>query len=135
MGEPVQVLGYEGDEGLANLLEKVLINLVDEEQLPLEDMAVLTPSGKDKSRLLARERIGRFRLSDRVESGSVLATSIHSFKGLERPVVILAELGDKHHEDLAKYLYVGASRAKKLIVLAAEPVAKELRALAGVAGP
>lgn len=135
-GEPVQILGYEDDEGLAKLLEKVLINLVDEEQLPLEDIAVLTPSGKDKSRLRARERIGRFRMSERVEPDTVFATSIHGFKGLERPVVILAELGDKHHEDLARYLYVGASRAKnELIVLAAEPVAKELRALAGVVGP
>jgi len=135
-GEPVQILGYEDDEGLAKLLEKVLVNLVDEDQLPLEDIAVLTPSGKDKSRLRGRESIGRFRLSERVEPDTVLATSIHGFKGLERPVVILAELGDKHHEDLAKYLYVGGSRAKnELIVLAAEPVAKELRALAGVTGP
>jgi hypothetical protein len=136
IGEPVQILGYEDDEALAKLLEKVLVNLVDEEQLPLEDIAVLTPSGKAKSRLRARERIGRFRLSDGVEPETVLATSIHGFKGLERPVVILAELGDRHHEDLARYLYVGASRAKnELIVLAAEPVARELRALAGVAGP
>ena len=40
------------------------------------------------------------RLSETVEPGTVLATSVHAFKGLERPVVILAELGDKHLEDL-----------------------------------
>jgi ATP-dependent exoDNAse (exonuclease V) beta subunit len=49
-------------------------------------------------------------------------------------VVILAEIGERHQEDLARYLYVGASRARNhLIVLAVEPVAKELRTLAGVA--
>jgi len=96
----------------------------------------LTPSGRDKSRLRARGRVDGYRLSERVEPGSILATSIHGFKGLERPVVILAELGDKHQEELAQYLYVGASRARnELIVLATEPVARELRTLTASAGP
>jgi hypothetical protein len=50
--------------------------------------------------------------------------------------VILAELGSKHDDELGQYLYIGGSRARDhLIVLAAEPVARELRQLAGVAGP
>lgn len=135
-GRPPQILGYDDDEGLARLLAVVLTNLVEEEQLGLEDIVVLTPSGKSRSRLRARERVNGFRLSERPEEGTVLATSIHGFKGLEREVVILAELGDKHLEDLGQYLYVGASRAKnELIVLAYEPVARELRRLAGVTGP
>ena len=48
--------------------------------------------------------------------------------------MILAEIGEHHEKDLASYLYVGGSRARNhLIVLAAEPVARELRKLAGVA--
>ena len=63
----------------------------------------------------------------------MLASSIHGFKGLEAPVVILAELGDKHLEDLDRYLYVGGSRARShLIVLATEPVARELRRRVGI---
>ena len=135
-GEPVQILGYEDDEGLARLLAIVLRSLVQEEGVPLDDIAVLTPSGDDKSRLRSRGSVDGFRLSPSVEAGSVLATSVHAFKGLERPVVILAELGDKHVEDLRRYLYVGGSRARShLIVLAAEPVARELRRLTGVTGP
>ena len=135
-GRPPQILGYEDDEGLARLLATVLRNLVEEEQLRLDDIVVLTPSGKSKSRLRARERIDGFRLSERLEPDAVLARSIHGFKGLERKVVILAELGDKHQEELGRYLYVGASRAtNELIVLAYEPVARELRKLAGVTGP
>jgi hypothetical protein len=132
-GRPVEILGYDDDEGLARLLGTVLRNLVEEEQVPMEDIAVLTPSGSGKSRLRARAEVGGYRLSETVEPGTVLATSIHAFKGLERPVVIVAELGDKHLEDLRQYLYVGASRARNhLIVLATEPVARELRALAGI---
>lgn len=135
-GQPVQILGYEDDEALARLLAIVLRTLVEEEGVPLEDIAVLTPSGDGKSRLRGRGSVDGFRLSSSVEPGSVLATSVHAFKGLERPVVILAELGDKHEEDLNRYLYVGGSRARNhLIVLAAEPVARELRRLTGVTGP
>ena len=135
-GRPVEIIGYEDDEGLARLLAAVVTNLVEEEQVPIEDIALLTPSGSGKSRLRARESIAGFRLTESVEPGTLLATSVHAFKGLERPVVILAELGDKHAEDLRRYLYVGASRARNhLIVLAAEPVARELRRLSGVTGP
>lgn len=135
-GRPPQILGYEDDDGLAHLLGVVLRNLVEEEHLALDDLVILTPSGKSKSRLRERERVDGFRLSDHPEEDAVLATSIHGFKGLEREVVILAELGDKHLEDLRQYLYVGASRAKnELIVLAFEPVARELRRLTGVTGP
>lgn len=135
-GGPVEILGYEDDEDLAHLVAVVLANLVEAEGLPLEDIAVLTPSGTEKSRLRSRGSVDGFRLSESVEPGTVLATSIHAFKGLERPVVILAELGDKHLEDLRQYLYVGGSRARNhLIVLATEPVAKELRRLTGVTGP
>ena len=135
-GEAVEILGYESDEGLAHLLSVVLRNLVGEEHVPLEDIVVLTPSGTEKSALRRRGSVDGFRLSETVEPGSILATSVHAFKGLERPVVILAELGDKHLEDLRQYLYVGGSRARNhLVVLAAEPVARELRRIAGVTGP
>jgi hypothetical protein len=135
-GRPVEILGYEDDEGLVRLLGTVLRNLIDEEHLSMQDIVVLTPSGAGKSRLRERGEAGGYRLSERVEPGAVLATSIHAFKGLERPVVILAELGDKHLENLGQYLYVGGSRARNhLIVLATEPVASELRRLVGVTGP
>ena len=135
-GDPVQILGYDDDEGLARLLAVVLANLVEEEHVPLEDIVVLTPSGTEKSRLRSRGTIDGYRLSESVEPGTILATSVHAFKGLERPVVILAELGDKHLQDLRQYLYVGGSRARNhLVVLATEPVARELRTITGVTGP
>jgi ATP-dependent exoDNAse (exonuclease V) beta subunit len=126
-GREVDILGYEDHAGLRRLLAIVLRNLA-EEQVPPEDIVVLTPSGRNKSRLRAEPRVDGFRLTEGPEPGAVLATSVHAFKGLERPVVILAELGDKHLEDLDRYLYVGGSRARNhLIVLATDPVARELR--------
>jgi len=135
-GDPVEILGYRDDEELAHLVAVVLRNLVEVEGVPLEDIALLTPSGTEKSRLRSRGSVDGFRMSEAVEPDTLLATSVHSFKGLERPVVILAELGDKHLEDLDRYLYVGGSRARNhLIVLATEPVAQELRRVTGVTRP
>jgi UvrD-like helicase C-terminal domain/AAA domain len=131
-GRDVEILGYRDDRELRRLLGVVLRNLA-EERVPPEDIAVLTPPGKRKSRLRADPNVDGFRLSETPAPGAVLASSIHGFKGLEAPVVILAELGDKHLEDLDRYLYVGGSRARShLIVLATEPVARELRRRVGI---
>ena len=134
-GRPVEILHYDDDEGLVRLLGTVLRNLIEVERLPMEDIAVLTPSEAGGSRLRARRDVAGYPLSETVQPATILATSVRAFEGLERPVVILAELGDEHLEDLRRYLYVGASRARDhLIVLATKPVASELRRLAGVTG-
>ena len=81
--------------------------------------------------VMQRGAIGRFHLSEGIEPGTVLWSSVHAFKGLERPVVILAELGERHDSDIETYVYAGGSRARHhLIVLATEAVARELRSRA-----
>ena len=130
-GRPVEILDYRDADDLVHLLEVVLTNLTEEEHVPLEEIVVLTPAGRDKSLLAQRGTIGRFRLSETVEPGTVLWSSVHAFKGLERPVVILAELGERHDSNIETFIYAGGSRARHhLIVLATEPVARELRATA-----
>ena len=131
-GRPVEVLGYRDGADLAHLLSLVLKNL-EGEGVPLEDVVVLTPARRAQSALRTLGRANGYELTDQPERGKVLVSTIHGFKGLERPVVILAEIGERHQEDLAKYLYVGGSRARNhLIVLAADPTARALRRLAGV---
>jgi AAA domain/UvrD-like helicase C-terminal domain/Nuclease-related domain len=135
-GRAVTILAYRDEEDLAHLLGVVLENLVTEEGVPVDDIVVLTPSRKAKSQLRRGGQAGRFRLSEDPLPGEVLATTVHSFKGLESRVVILAEVGERHEEDLERYLYVGGSRARvHLIVLATERVAHRLRDLVGVSGP
>jgi AAA domain len=135
-GRQPEILGYRDDDDCAHLLSVVLRNLVDGEDVPIEDIVVLTPAGKDKSRLRARDHVDGFRLSDRVEPDAVLTASVHGFKGLERPVVILAEIEDRDVDEISPYMYVGGSRARNhLIVLASEPAARKLRELTGITGP
>lgn len=136
-GRDVEVLDYDGEDGLVRTLEVVLTNLIGSEGFALDDVVILTPPGREKSLLWHRRTIGPYTLSDVVEKGTVLWSTVHGFKGLERPVVILAELGERHREDVGRYLRVGSSRARNhLIVLATEPVAAEIRRRAPhVAGP
>jgi ATP-dependent exoDNAse (exonuclease V) beta subunit len=129
----VEVLSYKDPDDMARLLAMVLKNL-EAEGVGLQDIVVLTPSRAAKSELRQRGQAGEYELSSEPTPGKVLASTIHGFKGLERSVVILAEIGERHEEDLADYLYVGGSRARNhLIVLATERVAKRLRTMAGVA--
>jgi len=128
-GRPVEVLDYTNDEELVRVVDVVLTNLIDQEAVPAHDIVVLTPAGRDKSLLWKRRTLGGHTLTDvPTDDGSVLWSTVHSFKGLERPVVILAELGERHDVDIEPYLRVGATRAKShLIVIATKPVAKWIR--------
>jgi hypothetical protein len=131
-GRPVEILDYRDGDELVRLLEVVLANL-EGAGASLEDVVVLTPNRASESPLRRRGGVGRFRFSDRPAAGTVLVCTIHGFRGLERRVVILAELDHGDRRELAKYLYLGGSRARDhLIVLAAEPIARELRDLAGI---
>jgi hypothetical protein len=127
-GRDVEVLAYAGESELLRLVEVVLLNLVDQEGLAPADIAILTPPGREKSLLWAKRRVGRFTLSDAVEPDTILWSTVHAFKGLERPVIVLAELGERHEDDIDRYVRVGASRATHhLIVLATPRVAAAIR--------
>jgi superfamily I DNA/RNA helicase len=127
-GRDIEVLDYADADELTHLLTVVLTNLVEQEELAVGDIVVLTPTGREKSVLWRQRRFGRFELSEEPRDDAVWWSSVHGFKGLERSVVVLAELGDRHEEDLDRYVRVGASRARHhLIVLATRPVAAEIR--------
>jgi hypothetical protein len=132
---PVEILDYDDEGGLTRLLATVLHNLIEQEGLRLDDLAILSPTDEGTSRLLARRESAGHRLAESAQPGTLLTSSVRAFEGLERSVVILAELGTDPDDldDLRGSLYVGASRARDhLIVLATRPVARELRRLAGI---
>jgi hypothetical protein len=127
-GRDVEVLAYRGEDDLIRLVEVVLLNLTEQEGIDPQDIVVLTPPGRDKSLLWGHRTFGRFTLSDAPAPDTVLWSTVHAFKGLERAVVILAELGERHEEGVERYVRVGASRATNhLIVLATERVAAAIR--------
>lgn len=97
-------------------------NLIQYEHIPVQEIMVLTPYSARSSRL-KEARLDDFKLEWSTTSQNVRVETIHSFKGLERSVIILVEVerwltqGVKS-VDIEKLLYVGCSRAcNHLLVL------------------
>lgn len=130
MGRPVEVRTYAYVGGLKRHLRRVLHQLVVEGNVPPEDIVVLTPRGRGHSHLWRLGPVGNFQLTDQWSAGSgeIFCSTVHSFKGLESPVVILAEIEPYGAQDLEPILYVGCSRAcNHLIVLASTRLSEDVK--------
>lgn len=106
-------------EGELAALRGVLHELVAVEGVPLDEIVVLTPRGRKTSRLQEGAQLGNLALTwEEGGPNAVRCRSIHTFKGLESPIVILAEPERAHAANRAPLLYVALSRARHhLIVL------------------
>ncbi|MCC7362111.1 MAG: NERD domain-containing protein [Anaerolineales bacterium] len=132
IGRPVEVHAYADGDALKQLLRQALHRLVSQENVSPEDIVVLTPRAAARSVLWRFGSLGNFRLTDKWAAGGadIYCTTVHSFKGLESPVVILAEIDEQAALDLETILYVGCSRAvSHLIVLAESNTAEAIAGL------
>jgi superfamily I DNA/RNA helicase len=130
LGRPVEVRTYDYLNGLKHALHQVLHRLVVEESVPSEDIVILTPRGREHSRLWRLGTVGDFCLADQwtTASGEIFCTTVHAFKGLESPVVILAEVEPYGIQEIERVLYVGCSRAcHHLIVLASARLSEDVK--------
>lgn len=118
-GRKVDFVPRESDDCQA--VRKVVADLCDGEGMSTEQLVVLTPRSKGRSGLKDGMKIGNRSLvwTWKHDPNDVLVSTIHSFKGLERDVVILAEThdltGDPKRCDML--CYVALSRAKHHVVV------------------
>lgn len=118
-GRPVEQHSYPNPADLKRLLRQTLHRLIIDENVPAWDIVVLTPKSREHSQMWGFGALGNFRLVDTPTdaSGEVHCTTIHKFKGLESPVVILAEIDNHQIWNLPALLYVGCSRARNHLTL------------------
>jgi hypothetical protein len=138
LGRPVAVVPYPGSQGLQITLQEVLRILSVEQQVPAGEIVVLTSRLRSKRRLLDGSASGGLRLTDTwpTPRGQVYCTTVYDFKGLERAVVILADIGrwPSEWDEMVRLLYVGCSRARNhLIVLLEENAPAKVRRAFGAA--
>ncbi len=129
-GRAPSIAYYSSEDELKQGLRKALHRLVSEEDVPTEDIVVLTPRSHTASALWHWPSLGNLRLTDQwpPAHNEIYCTTVHRFKGLESPVVILAELYPSHNQDVEALLYVGCSRARNhLIVFAESGLPAEIR--------
>lgn len=125
------------------MLGTVLRNVIDKGRVPVSDVVVLTPRSPRSSWLMRPDGapVGAwpYRLMPEYgREGAVLpaptkgnevrVATIHRYKGLESPVVVLAEIdGRVGEQELASLLYVGATRARAhLVVVCSEEMAPRI---------
>ncbi len=121
VGLPVEHRYWKGPAELVDALTIVVERLV-KEQTPIQDVMILSPRRLENSVLTGVETISRFPLVD-VSRGmvngehSLKFSTIHSFKGLESPVVIIVDIDRVDSDEPRSLLYVAMSRARSLLIL------------------
>ena len=103
----------------AKELSRVLHRLIREESVAPGTIAVLVSSRRGEPALVENGRIGAFEVTTEhdADDGRVLFESVTRFKGLERDVVILTRLDEVEYVEYAPMLYVGASRARSMLIV------------------
>ncbi len=138
-GRPVAVVSYENAQSLRLTLQNILRWLTVDEQIPTDEIVVLTPRALSKDRLLQGSASEGPLLTDiwPTPRGQVYCTTIYDFKGLERAVVILADIRrwPPEWDNMVRLLYVGCSRARNhLIVLLAQNAPRKVQRAFTAAG-
>lgn len=105
---------YQDTAGMLKGVQSILNKLVNEEHVATEDIVVLTPHGQERTELKIGARLGNFTLTENPprRRNEIQTTTIYKFKGLERKVVIVAEVDDKFKYNPETLMYVGSSRAR-----------------------
>ena len=113
-----------------DLLAETVEDLTKKDKLAAADIMVLTPGRTERDALRTIERIGGHPLVDceaneTIERPGIKVTTIHAFKGMESPIVIIPGL-DRELEDWdPSLLYVGMSRARSLLILIVHEKARD----------
>lgn len=118
-GHAPEGVAYVTQDEMLRLLRKTLHRLINEEAIDPTDIVILTPRGEHRSVLQDGLKLGNFVLTRKPprSSSHIQVNTIHQFKGLERRVVIIAELDESAHRDQSLILYVGCSRARVHLIL------------------
>jgi hypothetical protein len=150
-GRPVEIFTYaEGSaDACRGVVSTVLRRIIDKGKVSASDVVVLTPRSPRSSWLMSADgssvEVWPYKLMPEYgPEGAVLppptrgnevrVATIHRYKGLESPVVVLAEVDLRvRPEDLAPLLYVGATRARShLAVVAGASVGAQLSTMPAV---
>ena len=122
----ITCLGPEGrppdtvsTDNVSHGVQVTVKRLVHEEGLSPRDIILLSPLGSQRSQIGEGQRIGNLRLSwkELGQRDIVYCSTIHAFKGLESPVIILCELDHTHAAKRNELLYVGVSRARNHLIV------------------
>ncbi len=114
--EPELLQQKPNPEGPKQVAE-IVRDLTKEQGVHPKDITILTPHSRPNSFLAGHTHIANLELaSDPMDrAGKILHTSIGAFKGLESPVIIVADLKSNDDRSNPHAQYVAASRATQVL--------------------
>ena len=118
----VETLFYNTNKEQLNCLRNIVLQLCKNEKYPPESIVVLSNKRDEECTAKLLEEIDEegvyipIKSSDR-SNDQIGYCTVHSFKGLESPVVIITDINRIHGEQHEALLYVGMSRARIRLVL------------------
>jgi len=124
----IEYVEVQEDEDTFEIADDVVANLTDKEFWHPGEIALLTTKSRHPEHARMAEQDRNAHWDSLWTNEDVFYCTVGGFKGLERPVVVLAI--DGFHKDTEKddVLYVGISRARdKLVVVAIPEVIHELK--------
>lgn len=143
-GHDVEYLNYPDPAQIGSATLRA-VTLALQGGLRLDDIAIVTFSGRERSRLLRHERLGPHRLiswtgrfdllgAPEYRDGDVRIETVYRFKGQSAPCVVLTEVDFEQFDDLvARKLFVGMTRATMRLFVVAS--ARAAAAIATRAAP
>ena len=125
-GRPLVAVATDAG-GVLAALRRVLHDLTQTEGVSAEEIVVLSTRSAKNSVLVKGTRVGNLTLTWKdAGPGQIRVRTIYTFKGLESPIVILAEPERAHAVNRDALLYVALSRAQHhVIVLGQLPGAED----------
>lgn len=130
-----ELIFYENDTHQVSLLVEQLTRFRDGENYKGNDIIILSPlSQKCCAMKLAppwKDRIQPYQLKS--SGGHVQYSTIHSFKGLESPVVLVTDLTQLSDKESRNLFYIAITRSlSRLVLILHESVRKDLKSILGV---
>jgi superfamily I DNA/RNA helicase len=129
-GPAVRMIAYSDADDMRHQIDLILMDLV-RKNFRSQDIVLLGTKSQRRTTLTHGSKIGQFRLvADRKEVADLLTMTVHRYKGLESPVVILCELDDDLKDNLKEILYIGMTRPMGMLyVLHSSETKKALQGL------
>ena len=120
-GMPVEHRYWKTASDLVRTLSATIRGLVSD-GVSMDDIVILSPRRLENSALATTDHIDDVPLVDCSRSidaarRCIKFSTIHSFKGLESPVVIIVDIDEVDEVRSQSLLYVGMSRARSLLIL------------------
>ncbi len=114
-GPAVEYHEYSDDGTMIETIKKILEKLVAD-NMTAQDIVILGTKSQKRTKLQYGTRIGPFPLVERRQnSDEILTMTVHRFKGLESPVVILCEIDEDIRYNLNEILYIGLTRSTGML--------------------